>query len=111
MSTKFLGTKGGLIDAAQVIGCKVENPKGESLGKIEGLMLDLTEGRILYTVLSFGGFMGMGDKLFPVPVDTLTFLTNEKGALQRCLLDIPKETLKNAPGYEKDRLPSTADRT
>jgi len=111
VSTTFLRTTGGIMDSAKIVGCKVENPKGENLGKIENLMLDLSEGRILYAVLSFGGFLGMGDKLFPVPVDALAFRTNEKGNLERCIVDIDKETLKNAPGYEKDKLPSTADRT
>jgi hypothetical protein len=99
------------MDSAKIIGCKIENPKGENLGKIESLMLDLSEGRILYAVLSFGGFLGMGDKLFPVPVDALSFRTDEKGALERCILDVDKETLKNAPGYDKNELPDWADRT
>ena len=75
------------------------------------IMLDLTEGRILYAVLSFGGFLGVGDKLFPVPVDALQWRVDSKGGLDRCLVDIDKETLKSAPGYKKDELPSTADRT
>src|SRR6185436_8865849 len=99
-NTTFLRTSGGILDSAKIVGCKVENAKGENLGKIENIMLDLTEGRILYVVLSFGGFLGMGDKLFPVPVDALTFRTNEKGNLDRCIVDIDKDTLKNAPGYE-----------
>jgi len=111
VSTTFLRTTGGVVDSAKIIGCKVENPKGENLGKIESLMLDLSEGRILYAVLSFGGFLGMGDKLFPVPVDALAFRSDEKGNLQRCIIDVDKEMLKNAPGYDKDHLPNWADRT
>ena len=111
MSTTFLRTTGGIMDSAKIVGCKVENLKGENLGKIESLMLDVGEGRILYAVLSFGGFLGMGDKLFPVPVDALSFRANEKGNLERCVVDIDKETLKKAPGYDKNQLPSTADRS
>jgi len=110
-NTTFLRTSGGILDSAKIVGCKVENAKGESLGKIESIMLDLTEGRILYVVLSFGGFLGVGDKLFPVPVDALQWRVDSKGGLDRCLVDIDKETLKSAPGYKKDELPSTADRT
>ena len=110
MSTKFLN-KGGILDSSRIVGTKVENPKGENLGKIEGLMLDLGESRILYAVLSFGGFLGMGDKLFPVPVDALSFRTSEKGKLERCIIDIDKETLKNAPGYERDNMPDWGDRS
>jgi hypothetical protein len=99
------------MESSDVLGCKVENSKGENLGKIESLMLDLSEGRILYAVLSFGGFLGMGDKLFPVPVEALSFRTDEKGKMQRAIFDVDKETLKNAPGYDRDQLPNWSDRT
>ncbi len=111
MGTTYLGTRGGICDSSKLVGCKIENMKGENLGKIEGLMLDLAEGRILYAVLSFGGFLGMGDKLFPVPTDALTFRWDDKGNPERGVIDIDKESLKNAPGYDKNNLPSTADRT
>src|SRR4051812_24557498 len=111
VSTTFLRQTGGGMDFAKIVGCRGENPKGENLGKIESLMLDLSEGRILYAVLSFGGFLGMGEKLFPVPVDILSFRADDKGDLQRCIVDIDKETLKNAPGYDKDHLPNWADRS
>ncbi|RPH48147.1 MAG: PRC-barrel domain containing protein [Planctomycetota bacterium] len=110
-NTTFLRAKGGIVDSDEIVGCKVENPKGENLGKIESVMLDLGEGRVIYAVLSFGGFLGMGDKLFPVPIDALSFKADEKGKIQRCILDIDKDTLKDAPGYDKDNLPSTADRS
>lgn len=111
MGTTYLRSRAGVMDSAKIVGCKVENSKGENLGKIESLMLDLGEGRVLYAVLSFGGFLGMGDKLFPVPLEALSFRTNEKGNLERCIMDVEKETLKGAPGYDKDNLPSHADRT
>ena len=111
MATTYVRSAGGIMDASKVIGCKVENPKGENLGKIESLMVDLSESRILYAILSFGGFMGMGDKLFPVPLNSFSFRTDsDKGALEHCILNVEKETLKNAPGYERDRLPDSADR-
>ena len=110
-NTTFLRTKGGIMDSAAIVGCKVENSRGESLGKIEGIMLDLTEARILYVVLSFGGFLGMGDKFFPVPVEAFQWRVDAKGNPDRAIADLDKEALKNAPGYKKDELPSTADRT
>ena len=99
------------MDSADVIGCKVENSKGENLGKIESIMLDLSEGRILYAVLSFGGFLGMGDKLFPMPVEAISFRVDEKGKMQRAIIDVDKETLKNAPGYDRNSLPEWSDRS
>lgn len=111
MATTFLRSKGGIVESDQIVGCRVENSKGENLGKIESLMLDLGEGRILYAVLSFGGFLGMGGKLFPVPTNAIQFRMDENGKLDRCIIDIDKESLKNAPGYERDNLPSTTDRS
>jgi hypothetical protein len=111
MGTTYLRNRAGVMDSTKIAGCKVENSKGENLGKIESLMIDLGEGRILYTVLSFGGFLGMGDKLFPVPIEALSFRVNEKGGLERCILDVDKDTLKKAPGFERDQLPRDVDRT
>ena len=56
-----------VMDAATLIGDNVVNSSGEDLGKIEAIMLDVTSGRIAYAVLSFGGFLGMGTKLFAIP--------------------------------------------
>jgi sporulation protein YlmC with PRC-barrel domain len=103
--TTFIRSRGGVIDADKLIGCKVENSKGENLGKIESVMLDLPQGRIAYAVLSFGGFLGMGDKLFPVPMEAIHFHPER----ELCVLDVDKETLKNAPGYDRDTLPDTND--
>lgn len=104
--TTFLRANAGIIDANKLIGCKVENAQGENLGKIENLMLDLRKSRIAYAVLSFGGFLGMGDKLFPVPMEALQFSAGD----EKCLLNVDKERLKNAPGYDRDQLPDVSDR-
>jgi hypothetical protein len=61
------------------------NHQKEDLGKIEHLMIDLANGRIAYAVLSFGGFLGMGDKLFAIPWSALKVDTVEKQALRRNL--------------------------
>lgn len=111
MATTYVSKGAGFMDATKLIGCKVENAKGENLGKIETLMLDLTEGRILYAVLSFGGFLGLGDKLFPIPMNQFSFRTDKDGELDRCILNVDKEALKDAPGYERHELPSAADRS
>ena len=56
-----------VMDANTLIGDSVVNDSGEDLGKIEAIMLDVTAGKVAYAVLSFGGFMGMGNKLFAIP--------------------------------------------
>jgi sporulation protein YlmC with PRC-barrel domain len=96
-----------IMDAATLIGDDVVNANDEDLGKVEAIMLDVQSGRIAYAVLSFGGFLGMGSKLFAIPWSELTLDTEEK----RFILDVPKEKLENAPGFDKDHWPSMADRT
>ena len=85
---------------------KVVNRAGENLGEIEDYMIALDTGRIAYCVLSFGGFLGMGDKLFAVPWNALTLDTEN-----HCfILDASKDYLKNAPGFDKDNWPDMTDR-
>ena len=97
---------GPRIMAADTLeGDKVKNNAGEDLGTLEHIMLDVPSGRVAYAVLSFGGFLGMGDKLFAIPWRALTLDTEDK-----CfVLDVSKERLKTAPGFDKDHWPSMAD--
>src|SRR5437867_604576 len=96
-----------VMDAATLIGDSVVNASDENLGKIEAIMLDVTTGRIAYAVLSFGGFLGLGAKLFAIPWSALTLDAGEK----RFILNVTKERLENAPGFDKDHWPSMADST
>lgn len=91
---------------SKLIGDAVVNPRGENLGKIEDLVVDPKTSRIDYAVLSFGGFLGMGDKLFAVPLEAMKLSPEER----RFILDVDKERLKNAPGFDKDHWPDTSDR-
>ena len=97
---------GPYVMAADTLeGNKVVNADGDNLGDIEHIMLDVPSGRVAYAVLSFGGFLGMGDKLFAIPWHALILDADNK-----CfVLDIPKERLEQAPGFNKDRWPSMAD--
>ena len=95
-----------VLAADTLTGDKVVNLQNEDLGKIEHLMIDLGTGRIAYAVLSFGGFLGMGDKLFAIPWSALTVDTFEK----RFILQVDKELLKRAPGFDKEQWPNMADR-
>lgn len=93
------------LSASTMIGDDVTNPAGEDLGNVEEIMLDINGGRIAYAVLSFGGFLGLGDKYFAVPWDALTVDTEEHAFI----LDVDKETLENAPGFDKDNWPQTVN--
>jgi hypothetical protein len=71
------------------------------------LMIEMSSGKINYAVLSYGGFLGMGDRLFAVPWPALKLDTANK----RFILNASKEQLKNAPGFDKDHWPAMADST
>ena len=70
-------------------------------------MLDVVNGNIAYAVLSFGSFLGLGEKLFAVPWSAFKLDTENK----RFLLHINKERLQNAPGFDRDNWPNLADQT
>ena len=93
-----------VLPATSIIGSKVLNPAGDPLGTIKELMVDLEDGQIAYAVLSFGGFLGLGDKLFAIPLEVLTFANGD----HTVILDVDKEVLKNAPGFGKDHWPDPA---
>ena len=93
-----------VLRATTVIGNKVLNRAGEPLGNLKELVIDLEDGHIAYAVLSFGGFIGMGDKLFAIPWEALMLEPRD----QTFILDVDKEVLKNAPGFDKDHWPDTA---
>ncbi len=86
---------------------KVVNPQGETLGDLQEIMLDVPRGRVAYAVLSAGGFLGLGEKYFAIPWGALTLDVESK----RFILDIDRERLTNAPGFDKNNWPSAADET
>lgn len=92
--------------ATEVIGYTVKNSKSEELGKIEELVIDPQDGRIIYAVLSFGGFLGIGDKLFAIPWNALKQGPEEKVFI----LEAEKEQLRKAPGFDKSHWPNMSDR-
>ena len=101
------GSENLIVSAGTLMGNRVRNAASEDLGKIEEIMIDVNAGRIAYAVLSFGGFLGIGDKLFAVPWDSLVL----DGSAQEFILDVEKEVLENAPGFDKDNWPDMADAT
>lgn len=98
---------GLLIRGSKFIGMDVKNRAGEDLGDIEDVMIDLTAGRIAYVVLSFGGFLGLGDKFFAVPPDVFEYSAVDDSLI----LNVDKNSLENAPGFDKENWPDMADRT
>jgi sporulation protein YlmC with PRC-barrel domain len=96
-----------LMGADTLIGNDVHNKDGEDLGDIKEIMLDMRSGNVGYAVLAFGGVFGMGEKLFAVPWRALVLDTENK----RFVLNVDKDRLKGAPGFDKGHWPNMADQT
>jgi sporulation protein YlmC with PRC-barrel domain len=96
----------GVVPASEIIGETVANLQGENVGKILELVIDAGKNRVVYAVLSFGGFMGMRNKLFAIPWEAFGFSETEK----KLILNVDREKLEAAPGFKKgDKWPDFKD--
>jgi sporulation protein YlmC with PRC-barrel domain len=94
----------GIVKASEVTGVKVKNLSGDDIGEINELVIDKVKGKVNYLVLDFGGVLGFGNKFFAVPWHLVSYDTNED-----CFrLNVDKDRLKNAPGFDKDHWPNFA---
>jgi PRC-barrel domain len=91
-------TSGTLIAAEKVKGTNVYNLAGEKLGSVEDIMIDKVSGRAIYAVMSFGGFLGMGEKHHPLPWATLKYDAKQGGYV----VNLDKKQLEGAPNYDRD---------
>ena len=81
------------------------NLKGDGIGDVKEVVIDPRTGRVAYAVVSFGGFLGMGEKLFAIPFSSFKYdITTNK-----YVLDVSKERLKAAPGFDADHWPAMSD--
>ena len=85
-----------LIAAEKVTGTNVYNPAGEKLGSVEDIMIDKISGKAIYAVMSFGGFLGIGDRHHPLPWASLTYDASKEGYV----VNVDKSMLKDAPSYD-----------
>lgn len=95
-----------ILKASDLIGKNVVNPEGKSLGEIKNLAIDAESGRIAYGILSFGGFLGIGDKLFAIPWGALR--VGPGG--DNFILNVAKEKLEKAPGFDSNKWPDLSNR-
>ena len=93
------------MSATTLIGDGIRNPQNETLGDLKEIMMDTDNGKIAYAVVSYGGILGLGDKLFAVPWSAFS-IDHENHKL---VLNVSKERLKDAPGFDKDNWPNFAD--
>ncbi len=91
------------VPATEIKGSRVVNVKEENLGKIEEVMIDPENGRIAYVVLSFGGLLGMGNKLFAIPWDSFEYNRGDY------ILRLDKSILEKAEGFDEEAWALTRD--
>ncbi|HEX5106147.1 MAG TPA: PRC-barrel domain-containing protein [Pirellulaceae bacterium] len=96
-----------IFRVSTIDGMNVRNDAGKDIGHVEELVLDIKSGKVKYAALSFGGFVGFGDKLFAIPMRAFTL---KHGADETFfVLDISQDRLEKAPGFDKNNWPDTAD--
>ena len=99
MTSDVMATPHPLIASDRVEGTAVRRPNGDRIGHIERLMIDKVTGKVSYAVLSFGGFLGMGSTLLPLPWARLSYNTN----FEAYQLDIEEDELRRAPSFRADK--------
>ena len=93
-----------LISADKVVGTSVYNHQGETLGSVYGLMLNKLNGQVAYAIMSFGGFLGMGESYHPLPWRVLKYETSMGGYV----VDLDRRRLESAPSYTRANEPDWA---
>lgn len=92
-----------ILTATSIIGDKVINRAGENIGEINNIMVNILDGTIQYLIIEFGGFLGVGEKLFAVPFAAVKLNAKD----QNFTLDVEKSFLESAPGFDKEHWPET----
>jgi sporulation protein YlmC with PRC-barrel domain len=94
-----------LLSSQKLLGYKVENPRGEGLGRVEDIMFRVGGGQVAYVVVSFGGVLSLRNKLFAFPWSALHLDSPRK----KVILNLDRQTLSKARGFEKDHWPSSME--
>jgi sporulation protein YlmC with PRC-barrel domain len=94
------------LSASSLNGNSARNRKGENIGNLKDIMVDVDSGKITYGVLDFGGFLGIGNKLFAVPWSAIDVDTKN----EEMIIDVDKKTLENAEGFDQNKWPDFSDR-
>jgi len=98
------------IKASTIIGTNVVDPKGNTLGDIKEIVIDPRTGKVAYAVVSFGGFLGLGEKLFAIPFSAFEYkVTRSDLVASEYILNISRERLQAAPGFDADHWPLMRD--
>ncbi len=104
-------TRGATIRTSQVVGMDIQNEQGKSVGEINDLVLDANSGKIRYAAVTYGGFLGVGNKMFAVPWEAFT-VRQDQGDTDdyHLVLNVTQQQLEGATGFDEDHWPDFADR-
>lgn len=103
-------TGGATIRASKLMGMDLQNDQGQSVGEINDLVLDANTGRVRYAAVTYGGFLGLGDKLFAVPFEAFKVRQDPDDADDYVMvLNVTKEQLEGAQGFDEDHWPDMAN--
>lgn len=97
--------KGNLLSTHKLFGTRVENPRGEHLGRVEDLMISADGGQVVYAVVSFGGVLSLGNKLFAFPWSALQVDLSKK----KVMINLDKKALSMTRGFDKNHWPEASD--
>ncbi len=114
MHQQQAGAQSQSIQASKIMGQTVRNRQNQEIGEITDLVLDIRQGQVKYAVMSFGGFLGMGDKLTAIPYDKLqTQVRGTAGRVQEVnlILNVEEGELRQAPSFEKNEWEAQQQRT
>jgi len=90
------------VNASSIIGTNVVNPKGDNLGNIKDIVIDRHTGRVAYAVVTFGGFLSLGEKLFAIPFSAFAYNMTKNQSGNEYVLNLLKERLEAAPGFDPE---------
>ncbi len=113
-------TRGANIRVSQLLGYNLQNSQGESVGEIKDIVMDSRTGKIRYAAVTYGGFLGVGNKLFAVPFDAIKVQVDRNDLDDRdgnvdsddyvLVLDVTQQQLEGQQGFDEDNWPNMADR-
>ena len=105
-------TVGTMIRASQLIGRNIENTSGKSVGEINDLAIDARTGEVSYAAVTYGGWLGIGDNMYAVPMAAFQFSSDPDDKDQTILvLDVTPEQLEGETGFDQSTWPNVADKT
>jgi sporulation protein YlmC with PRC-barrel domain len=105
-------TSGGTVRASKLIGTNLKNSNDESVGEIKDLVIDTSSGKVRYAAVTYGGFLGLGSKLFAVPFEAFHVRQNTSSLSTgdyTLTLDVTKDQMKGAQGFDDNRWPDFAN--